>query len=101
MLRRFFYVCIFQFLLVIGLGAKDLPDFTELAEKQSPVVVNISAIQKNRANAMGQGSPEDEQMQEFFKRFGIPVPPGMPPQNVADSNLFQINKSLPQDLDLL
>ena len=81
MLRRFFYVCIFQFLLVTGLAAKDLPDFTELAEKQSPVVVNISSIQKNRANAIGQGSPEDEQMQEFFKRFGIPVPPGMPPHN--------------------
>ena len=81
MLRRFFYVCIFQFLLVTGLAAKDLPDFTELAEKQSPVVVNISSIQKNRGNTMGQGSPEDEQMQEFFKRFGIPVPPGMPPHN--------------------
>ena len=81
MLRRFFYVCIFQLLFVVGLTAKDLPDFTELAEKQSPVVVNISSIQKNRGNTMGQGSPEDEQMQEFFKRFGIPVPPGMPPHN--------------------
>lgn len=81
MLRRFFYVCIFQLFFVTGLAAKDLPDFTELAEKQSPVVVNISSIQKNRANAMGQISPEDEQMQEFFKRFGIPVPPGMPPPN--------------------
>jgi serine protease Do len=66
--------------MMTGLVAKDLPDFTELAEKQSPIVVNISSIQKNRPNAM-QGSPEDEQMQEFFKRFGIPVPPGMPPQN--------------------
>ena len=81
MLRRIFYVCLFQLLLVTGLVAKELPDFTELAEKQSPVVVNISSIQKNRANQMMQGSPEDEQMQEFFKRFGIPVPPGMPPQN--------------------
>ena len=81
MIRRLFYVCIFQFLILTGLVAKELPDFTELAEKQSPVVVNISSIQKNRANAMGQISPEDEQMQEFFKRFGIPVPPGMPPQN--------------------
>ncbi len=80
MLRRLFYVCLFQFLMMTGLVAKDLPDFTELAEKQSPIVVNISSIQKNRPNAM-QGSPEDEQMQEFFKRFGIPVPPGMPPQN--------------------
>jgi serine protease Do len=66
---------------VTGLVAKELPDFTELAEKQSPVVVNISSIQKNRQNPMMQGSPEDEQMQEFFKRFGIPVPPGMPPHN--------------------
>ena len=81
MLRRLFYVCLFQLLLVTGLVAKELPDFTELAEKQSPVVVNISSIQKNRANPIMQGSPEDEQMQEFFKRFGIPVPPGMPPQN--------------------
>ena len=81
MLRRLFYVCLFQLLLVTGLVAKELPDFTELAEKQSPMVVNISSIQKNRANPMMQGSPEDEQMQEFFKRFGIPVPPGMPPQN--------------------
>jgi len=81
MLRRLFYVCLFQLLLVTGLAAKELPDFTELAEKQSPVVVNISSIQKNRANQMMPGSPEDEQMQEFFKRFGIPVPPGMPPQN--------------------
>ena len=81
MIRRLFYVCIFQFLILTGLVAKELPDFTELAEKQSPVVVNISSIQKNRANVMGQGSPEDEQMQEFFKRFGIPVPPGMPPHN--------------------
>ena len=81
MLRSLFYVCLFQLLLVTGLVAKELPDFTELAEKQSPVVVNISSIQKNRANQMMQGSPEDEQMQEFFKRFGIPVPPGMPPQN--------------------
>ena len=80
MLRRLFYVCLFQFLMMTGLVAKDLPDFTELAEKQSPIVVNISSIQKNRPNSM-QGSPEDEQMQEFFKRFGIPVPPGMPPQN--------------------
>ena len=80
MLRQLFYVCLFQFLMMTGLVAKDLPDFTELAEKQSPIVVNISSIQKNRANSM-QGSPDEEQMQEFFKRFGIPVPPGMPPQN--------------------
>ena len=81
MLKRFFYIYLLQLFIVTGLVAKELPDFTELAEKQSPVVVNISSIQKNRQNPMMQGSPEDEQMQEFFKRFGIPVPPGMPPHN--------------------
>ncbi|MEY2865689.1 MAG: hypothetical protein RLZZ83_932 [Pseudomonadota bacterium] len=81
MLKRFFYIYLLQLFIVTGLVAKELPDFTELAEKQSAVVVNISSIQKNRQNTMMQGSPEDEQMQEFFKRFGIPVPPGMPPHN--------------------
>ncbi|MSQ80899.1 MAG: DegQ family serine endoprotease [Candidatus Methylopumilus sp.] len=80
MLRRLFYVCIFQLLLLTGLIAKELPDFTDLAEKQSPMVVNITSVQKNRANTMAQMSPEDEQMQEFFRRFGIPMP-NMPPNN--------------------
>lgn len=72
--------------------AKDLPDFTELAEKQGPAVVNISITQNVHAEAVQgyPGSPDDEQMQEFFKRFGIPgfpggIPgfPGSPGQNGA------------------
>lgn len=61
--------------------AKDLPDFTELAEKQGPAVVNISITQTMHAeNGISPypGMPDDEQMQEFFKRFGIPGFPGMP-----------------------
>jgi len=49
--------------------AKDLPDFTELAEKQGPAVVNISITQNVQAqNPMSPfgGMPEDEQMQEFL-----------------------------------
>lgn len=60
--------------------AKDLPDFTELAEKQGPAVVNISITQSVHGN-VGMpfpSMPGDEQMQEFFKRFGIP---GFPGQN--------------------
>ena len=34
MIRRFFYVCLLQLCIVTGLVAKELPDFTELAEKQ-------------------------------------------------------------------
>lgn len=58
--------------------AKDLPDFTELAEKQGPAVVNISITSVAHTNGMAPfpGMPDDENIQEFFKRFGIP---GMPP----------------------
>ncbi len=65
----------------VNIYAKDLPDFTELAEKQGPAVVNISITQTAHNENVGSpypGMPDDEQMQEFFKRFGIPGFPGMP-----------------------
>jgi serine protease Do len=56
-----------------------LPDFTVLAEKQGPAVVNISITQVSRRSAMQfPGMPNDEHLQEFFKRFGIPSIPGAP-----------------------
>jgi serine protease Do len=64
--------------------AKDLPDFTELAEKHGAEVVNISVTQNIHGNAgmsVFPGLEGDEQMQEFFRRFGIPNMPGMPGQN--------------------
>ncbi len=58
--------------------AKDLPDFTELAEKQGPSVVNVSVTQvvQGNGNPFG-GMGDDEQFNELFRRFGLPVP-GMP-----------------------
>jgi serine protease Do len=63
-------------------NAQDLPDFTVLAEKQGPAVVNISitSIVHGQANMGFPGMPNDENIQEFFKRFGIPGAPGMPGQ---------------------
>lgn len=60
--------------------AKDLPDFTELAERQGPAVVNISitSVVHGNNNTGFPGFPNDEGLQEFFKRFGIPGMPGMP-----------------------
>ena len=53
--------------------ARELPDFTELVERVGPAVVNIRTSERVRAGATG--SPEmDEQMQEFLRRFGIPLP---------------------------
>ncbi len=59
--------------------AKDLPDFTELADKQGPTVVNISVTQALSGNAQAgfPGMPNDEALNELFRRFGLPMP-GMP-----------------------
>ena len=67
--------------------AKDLPDFTELAEKQGSAVVNISVTQVVHGSAQGMqfpGGPDDEALGEFFRRFGIPGMPGMPGQGAPD-----------------
>lgn len=57
--------------------ARELPDFSELAEKQGPAVVNISTTQTVRGG-IGMmpfpNVPEDDPFYEFFRRFG---PPGM------------------------
>ena len=56
----------------------ELPDFTELVEKVGPSVVNIRTLErgpKGGATAPG-GSGIDPNMEEFFRRFGIPLPGG-------------------------
>lgn len=57
-------------------SVRGLPDFTDLVDLVGPSVVNIRTLEK--ASAAGGGA--DEQMLEFFKRFGIPVPPGAVPR---------------------
>ena len=54
---------------------RTLPDFTDLVEQVGPSVVNIRTSEKVKAAVAG---GVDEQMLEFFRRFGIPVPPGVP-----------------------
>ncbi|MDD5383910.1 MAG: DegQ family serine endoprotease [Gallionella sp.] len=54
--------------------AKELPDFTELVEKQGPAVVNISTTQIIR-NAHGLPNlPEGDPFYEFFRRFAPQMP---------------------------
>jgi serine protease Do len=50
---------------------RELPDFTDLADKWSPSVVNIRTLERGRAAASGEVDPNVE---EFFRRFGIPMP---------------------------
>ena len=53
---------------------RELPDFTELVERVGPAVVNIRTAERSRSAAPGGGGEIDEQMREFFRRFGIPMP---------------------------
>ena len=50
-----------------------LPDFTELVERVGPSVVNIRTTEKRAAAAAGSGEM-DPNMEEFLRRFGIPLP---------------------------
>jgi len=55
----------------------ELPDFTELVEKVGPSVVNIRTLERANRNATAPGgSGLDPNMEEFFRRFGIPMPGG-------------------------
>ena len=83
-LNKFIGFLFVTFLIPVTVFSVTLPDFTELAETQGKTVVNITSI-KNASIPSGNAPPfpYDEQLQEFFKRFGIPGLPGMPPNGNA------------------
>ncbi len=51
-----------------------LPDFTDLVDQVGPAVVNIRTLEKAPDRSATNGM--DEEMLEFFKRFGLPMPGG-------------------------
>lgn len=61
------------FLLAPVATVAQLPDFTDLVERQGPTVVNISTTQSGRSSAAVPNIPEDDPFYEFFRRF-IPNP---------------------------
>jgi serine protease Do len=68
---------------------RGLPDFTELAEKQGPAVVNISTTQTVRGQAQLMPFPFDENDPafEFFKRFIPRHPGGAVPRDFENKSL--------------
>ncbi len=72
--------------------ARELPDFTRLVEEHAPAVVNISTAQTVRRSALPQiPNLEDEEFQEFFRRF-IPRPqPGPRPESRSLGSGFIIS----------
>ncbi|WP_338795683.1 DegQ family serine endoprotease [Acidovorax sp. DW039] len=61
-----------QSVLAQSAVVRGLPDFTDLVEQVGPSVVNIRTTEKvtSRGNVNGM----DEEMAEFFRRFGVPIP---------------------------
>ena len=52
-----------------------LPDFTDLVEQVGPSVVNIRTTERVVVRpGAGNNNGMDEEMQEFFRRFGVPIP---------------------------
>ena len=74
-LQALFAVSLAAMLLSANSWARDLPDFTVLAEQNSPAVVNISTQQKSQlSQSMPEGfsmpeMPEDSPFNELFKHF--------------------------------
>lgn len=73
----------FWLIWLIGLWASwawaQLPDFTELVEKQGPAVVNISTTQVIKGRALpGFPFDEDDPSFEFFRRFAPHLLPRIP-----------------------
>lgn len=72
--------------------AQGLPDFTGLVERVGPAVVGVRTVERTRSARVGAGPESDEDMLEFFRRFGLPIPdqpapsPGNPraPQEAPD-----------------
>lgn len=61
----------------VAVQARELPDFTELVEKQGAAVVNVSTTQIIRAPHALQGIPnlpENDPFYEFFRRFAPQIP---------------------------
>jgi len=71
-----FTVSALSVLAPVTVAAASLPDFTDLVDKVGPAVVNIRTTERSKAAAQSAApGPEDEEMQEFFRRFfGQPAP---------------------------
>ena len=90
-MKRFAAILSFWFISTLAFAqTRGLPDFTELAEKQGPAVVNISTTQvvRNQAQAMPFPFDENDPAFEFFKRFMPRVPGGnAPPRDFENKSL--------------
>lgn len=79
MIKRVLLGFVFALFGVVAL-AQTLPDFTDLAEKQGPAVVNVSTTQVIKGQRFVHPFPfdEDDPSSDFFRRFMPRQMPGIP-----------------------
>jgi serine protease Do len=77
MARRLAVFLLLWFPLALLAQVRELPDFTDLVEKQGPTVVNISTTQMRERRGAPQipNLDEDDPLYDFFRRF-VPRQPG-------------------------
>ena len=69
---KFLTLTVGALLVSCQLVAKDLPNFSDLAEESTPAVVNITStktVSNRQSSPFGQRGFEDPRYDEFFKRF--------------------------------
>jgi len=88
-MKRFLALLSFVFISSVALAQmRGLPDFTELAERQGPAVVNISTTQVTRSSqTMPFPFDENDPAFEFFKRFIPRHPGGSAPREFENKSL--------------
>ena len=88
-MKRFLALLSFLFISSVALAQmRGLPDFTELAERQGPAVVNISTTQVTRSSqTMPFPFDENDPAFEFFKRFIPRHPGGSAPREFENKSL--------------
>ena len=74
MLRKYLLCLCYRAVCSVTVQAKELPDFTELVEKQGSSVVNISTTQIIRNPQGFPNLPESDPFYELFRRFAPQMP---------------------------
>jgi serine protease Do len=74
-----------------------LPDFTGIVARNGAAVVNVSVTQKAKPDAAGTPLPgldPDDPFYQFFRRFGMPMPRGVPAKGMGSGFIVDSDGSI-------